>query len=43
MDSFDKGSMGAADEGCVGDGLVCEGGRAMRPSISEMDGRGADR
>jgi len=27
----------------VGDGLVGEGGRAMRPGISEMDSREADR
>jgi len=38
MISFAIDSMGAADEACVGDGLVGEGGRAMRSSISEMDG-----
>jgi len=43
MASFAIGSMGAADEGYVRDALVCERGGAMRPSISEMDGRGADR
>ena len=31
-------SMGAADDACVNDGLVSEGGRAMRLSISDMDG-----
>ena len=36
--SFAIDSMGAADDACVGDGLVGEGGRAVRSSISEMDG-----
>ena len=35
--SFAIDSMGAADDACVGDDLVGEGGRAMRSSISEMD------
>jgi hypothetical protein len=35
--------MDAADDACVGDGLVSEGGKAMRSSISEMDGRGVRR
>ena len=38
--SFAMDSMGAADDACVGDGLVGEEGRAMRSSISEMDGAG---
>ena len=37
MISFAIDSMGAADDACVGDDLVGEGGRAMRSSISEMD------
>ena len=36
--SFAMDSMGAADDACVGDELVGEGGRAMRLSISGMDG-----
>jgi len=43
MSSFAIDSMGAADEARVGDGLVGEGGTAMRSSISEIDGRGANR
>ncbi len=41
MISFAIDSMGAADDGCVGDGLVGEGGRTMRSSVSEMDSHGA--
>jgi len=43
MTSFAIDSMGVVDEACVGDGLVGEGGRAMRSSISEMYGRGVHR
>ena len=45
--SFAIDSMGAAGDACVGDALVGEGGRAMKLSISGMDGankmRGCDR
>ena len=40
MTRFAIYSMRAADGACVGDGLVGEEGRAMRSSISEMDGAG---
>jgi hypothetical protein len=40
MINFAIDSMGAADDAYVCDGLVGEGGRTMRSSISEMDGRG---
>jgi len=43
MLSFAIGSVIAVDGACVGDGLVGEGGRTMRSSISEMYGRGAHR
>ena len=36
--SFAIDIMGAAGDACVGDGLLGKGGRAMRLSISEMDG-----
>jgi len=39
----DQLSMGAADEACVGDGLVGEGGRAMGSSTSEVASRGVHR
>jgi len=35
--------MDGADGACVSDGPVGESGTAMRSSISEMDGWGADR
>ena len=39
--SFAIDSMGAADDAGVGDGLVGEGGKAMRSSVNEMDSHGA--
>ena len=42
MTSFAIDGVGAADGACVGGGLVGEGGKAMRSSVSEMEGRGAE-
>ena len=41
MISIDINSMSAVDGACVGDGLVGEGGTAMRSSVTKMDGQGA--
>jgi hypothetical protein len=41
MINFAIDSIGAAGDACVGDGVVGEGGWAMRSNISEMDGRKA--
>ena len=43
MSIFAIDSMGVADGASVDDGLVGEGSRAMRSSISEMDCRTARR